>query len=393
MKEFLGLWMKEWSHRCLNDDDDVNITGSVELFCETLRLQRLETMATNPLILTLLASAFVIDGRLEKTRAKLYDKITDFALRGWRQTWRFSPDVLKTVFQTVAYQTHRGTSTGLVRETELRAIVRDTMIKIGSNKLRQDPIAAANTLVDQVSVDDFGIFNQRGPAVYSFAHLTFQEFLAARHIVATNDIAALTASATNPRFHEVVLLAFGIMSSERPDQLQPTLEAFLREQDYGIPNRCLLVVQAIPGMTSCAALGPALRTVVEVLLDTYTSRCSGSDLWQYEEVRHLVCNAFDLLKNQLDVQHIVNKELAKAIRDAVSDSWLVLCVVHIGVEAHCLREKPSCCNCGSRSAMELSGGVRGSISGPTPGCGRLRLADSQGSLHPISGCAAERNPG
>src|SRR5262249_15180327 len=52
-----------------------------------------------------------------------------------------------------------------------------------------------------------GLLVETEPGVYAFAHQTFQEYLAARHVLNTKRYSVLTEKVGDPRWREVILLA------------------------------------------------------------------------------------------------------------------------------------------------------------------------------------------
>lgn len=52
--------------------------------------------------------------------------------------------------------------------------------------------------------NDFGVLVERSPGLYSFSHLTMQEYLVGRHIVDNRQEITLAARAGNPEWHEVI---------------------------------------------------------------------------------------------------------------------------------------------------------------------------------------------
>jgi predicted NACHT family NTPase len=56
-----------------------------------------------------------------------------------------------------------------------------------------------------------GLLVERARGIYSFSHLTFQEYFTAREIVAKSDIALLVSKITENRWREVFLLTAGMM--------------------------------------------------------------------------------------------------------------------------------------------------------------------------------------
>src|SRR5260370_20149586 len=65
-----------------------------------------------------------------------------------------------------------------------------------------------------------GILVEDTPHRYGFAHLTFEEYYAARYLIANNQERAqrIRAHLHDPRWQEPILLALGLIGMESPDE-------------------------------------------------------------------------------------------------------------------------------------------------------------------------------
>ncbi|MEQ8961665.1 MAG: signal transduction protein, partial [Coleofasciculus sp. C2-GNP5-27] len=72
--------------------------------------------------------------------------------------------------------------------------------------LQQDSNAVLESIAAQ-----HGLLVERAREIYSFSHLTFQEYLTAREILAKSDIALLVSKIPEKRWREVFLLTAGMM--------------------------------------------------------------------------------------------------------------------------------------------------------------------------------------
>ncbi|HZY74048.1 MAG TPA: hypothetical protein VFE22_13165, partial [Edaphobacter sp.] len=170
-------------------------------------------IATNPLLVTNLASLFLARrDSLPRTRAELYQLAIEMLISGWRQTG-LKPEEVIYVLAPLAADIHERSPTGLVEEADLTKIVTEHLAKYRG--LPTDPLPphiAVNvrefvqTLKDQV-----GLIAARSERLFGFLHLTFQEYLAGRHLIGNPQtaVANLLSKLGDPRWREPVLLAIG----------------------------------------------------------------------------------------------------------------------------------------------------------------------------------------
>jgi len=158
-------------------------------------------LAINPLLLTMITTIHRYRSSLPERRVELYDEICDVFL-GKRQEARgmaydLTPAQKKLALQPLAF------SMMLTKHRDLE-ISEAVEVLAG-------PLAAISPLS---SVADFlkmientsGIIIERETGIYSFAHLTFQEYLAAVHVQSSGCIADLLEHLDNSWWHETIRL-------------------------------------------------------------------------------------------------------------------------------------------------------------------------------------------
>jgi hypothetical protein len=170
----------------------------------TLLLQEhsaLRDLATNPLLLTMIATAHRYRGALPGSRADLYGEICQVLLSRRSQA-KDLPELLswpakQTLLAALAYQMMRD------HVTDLRA---DRVLEIlGAQLERFSASVTGAAFLDDMSRN--GLFIEATPGRYAFTHLTFQEYLAARHVSATPDLVkSLADNVSDPWWHETILL-------------------------------------------------------------------------------------------------------------------------------------------------------------------------------------------
>jgi hypothetical protein len=161
----------------------------------------LHDLAVNPLLLTMIATAHRYRGALPDSRAELYGEICQVLLSRRVQA-KDLPELLswparQTLLATLAYQMMRE------RASTLSA---DRVLEILKPQLARFSLSVTG----QAFLDDIarnGLLVEAPAGRYSFTHLTFQEYLAARHVSANPDLRkTLTDNVSDPWWHETILL-------------------------------------------------------------------------------------------------------------------------------------------------------------------------------------------
>jgi formylglycine-generating enzyme required for sulfatase activity/MinD-like ATPase involved in chromosome partitioning or flagellar assembly len=141
-----------------------------------------KALATNPLLLTILALMKRQGVTLPERRVELYEKYVHVLLREWNLLRGCGPgdrrdvDVVETVriLAPLALWMHRmNPGLGLVDEEAMR----DQLVTILRERGRADPASEAQRFLGDVH-DHANLLLERGPRQYGFIHLTFQEYLA-----------------------------------------------------------------------------------------------------------------------------------------------------------------------------------------------------------------------
>ena len=298
IEKFIECWMT--AHYCEEvSDQSPDVQVSQKAMQAATKLKRLifdrhnpavYMLASNPLLLTVIAMMFVVRNELPQQRARLYNNVTDYLLRIWRRETATVSEFDETLFryslEQTAFYMHSTFSDGCIRKGDLiehlMSGCRDMALKAGA----QWQNGETSCLVDMVSTLQLsgGLIIEKAPDIFSFIHLSFQEFLAGCSLLRSRKetVSKIVERLKEPRWRESTLLALGYASItwSRPD-FSNLLISLLKESDSQytgiVPVSSLLVVKALTEVEPCSVDNTVMECLVDILLTTYNvqlkSRC------------------------------------------------------------------------------------------------------------------------
>jgi HEAT repeat protein len=230
MAEFAHSWYEAVTRDRLGDNPDA-IAEARSQADDLLRAihtdERVKALAHNPLLLSVLAMVHQRGVGLPQRRAELYDECTDTLLGYWDQTkggeaarelatyGELNRSEKRALLEPVALWFHERGVQGLEADKEEleREIARQFKATFGDNEPKAQRRAA---LFLRVIEERAGLLVERETGVYAFAHLTFQEYLAARAIADREDYIEYTLRHLHDLWwREVILLEVGHLSDVR----------------------------------------------------------------------------------------------------------------------------------------------------------------------------------
>ena len=193
---------------------------------------RVQSLATNPLMLTIIALIKHQNVTLPERRVQLYELALNTLMRSWNKARSLANRPLgeslgaeesKKVWAAVADWMHREKSTGTCSAQQLQEQLVAILKKFDPNL---DDLRAEQTAESYVTsaAERSGLLEARGATTFAFMHQTFQEYLAARYLVIPHRLAIGRALevARNPRWHEVIRLAAGFIGVIQEDDEKVT---------------------------------------------------------------------------------------------------------------------------------------------------------------------------
>ena len=249
IKRFLDCWCHaverfqtpDLSPNAQNDKAQAEIDGITDAITKNPGVRRL---AANPLLLRVLALIHRTGARLPQRRIELYRLAADTLIRDWELARGIPQAALvneaeanRLLAELVAWM-HQNKPAGIATEGEVREQLAN--VKAGFvGKEPDDPEVqnAASEFLLKIR-QHTGLFVERAPRRYGFMHLTFEEYFAARWLVAKPREAAkrIRNHLHRPRWEEPILLAIGFYGMEFPDDVSDLVEQAILGKDLGGPS-------------------------------------------------------------------------------------------------------------------------------------------------------------
>jgi hypothetical protein len=185
----------------------------------------LRDLARTPLLLTLLCLSFNETLTFPQRRAEIYQEALDALLKKWDSSRRIKRD---EVYRKLSLGHKENMLARIAAETFEKKeyfIPQIELERLISNYIKNVPPhdtgeATDGEIILKAIEAQHGIFVERARGVYSFSHLTFQEYLTAKYIVANAEKGTLKSlvkeHCTDNRWREVYLLTTSLLPDASP---------------------------------------------------------------------------------------------------------------------------------------------------------------------------------
>src|SRR5215210_4882699 len=240
-------------------------------------------LATNPLLLTILAVMKRQGVSLPERRAALYQACVETLLRHWNLARSLSGrsvavldevEILKVLAPLALWMHETAPGIGLVREEDLRRKLEALCLERGE----PDAAGAARRFLDDIH-QGTALLLDRGGGQYGFIHLTFQEYLAGMALAKLAEqevgplVDALAAHVDDAAWREVLLLAVGYLGivQKRDGAAGAVLEGLIRRSPEPAGEAVILAGRAVADMRAGGVTPACRQKVVAELLSTLRS--------------------------------------------------------------------------------------------------------------------------
>jgi predicted Zn-dependent protease/energy-coupling factor transporter ATP-binding protein EcfA2 len=150
-----------------------------------------QRLAVNPLLLTIIALIHRQEAELPNQRVRLYDKATEVLLYSWERAkglkWEIGVEEMRRRLEHIGFWMYQLYEEGTAEAGRAAVVEREALERELAHFLRDrlpDRTQAADEarhFLDRVQ-SRAGLLMEQGRALYSFAHLTFQEYFAAMDV-------------------------------------------------------------------------------------------------------------------------------------------------------------------------------------------------------------------
>ncbi len=185
-----------------------------DLIAKLARAPRIQALAANPLLLSLIVLVYEEQLDLPDRRAELYHRCVETLLTKWdtsrdiRRVREFKPERKRQLLEVIAWHFHLQ-GQRYFPESELLTIIAGFLPAIGllpeQNARILEEIAAEN-----------GLLKEQAQGWYGFLHLTLQEYFVAQYATEHQELDTLVRHRSNPWWEEVILLYAGRVADASP---------------------------------------------------------------------------------------------------------------------------------------------------------------------------------
>jgi len=250
--------------------------------------ERVQRLAVNPLLLSIIALVHRYRATLPQRRVELYEECTDVLLGYWDIAKgivvELDPAKNRQVLQPLALEMHQRGLREMGRKEAEGTLGRE-LPKVGGDAKR------AGEFLNNIK-DRSGLLVERGLNLFGFSHLTFQEYLTARALAEGDNLSLLIEHLRDNWWREVVLLYASLRDATLLIQAIREQREDIFKSNLFLAGRCL---------ADATAVDPSLRReVTDGLLDEFWNG-------EYELLRGIAQEALAEIRSDYVVKHFLGK--------------------------------------------------------------------------------------
>jgi predicted NACHT family NTPase len=226
--------IKQVSRLSKASDLPVDVKALTSLFMQQLEMpenQQFLELAATPILLNLTCLAFQFLGGFPANRAEIYKQALDLLLLRWDEARGIKrdetyqhlslPHKIKLLGHLAAINFAQGDY--LIPESKIQQMIADYLCQLPNTPTDTETLLLDSRSVLKSIEAQHGLLVERARGIYSFSHLTFQEFFTAREIVSRThsqdlkELEELVRHIGEKRWREVFLLVARML--QQPDNL------------------------------------------------------------------------------------------------------------------------------------------------------------------------------
>lgn len=267
--------IKKFAKKWFSDEDKID-----DFWTKLQNNIAIKELASNPLLLSLICISYNAKNTFPENKAKLYDSAVEALMSKWdkqKQVKReetieeiSSKDII-SIISDVGYGTFKRDELFLPKRT-LASYIEDGIMNL--SKVPSEKIDGS-IMLNSIEVNQ-GIFSKMSSEVYSFSHLTFQEYFTAKYIVSKMDISSikgfLDENLFKDKWREVIAIISGLMpiGDEYIQYFQRSINE-LKVNDKKL-IRLLSIAESINDISSASILERLISIYITVKLIAIKSR-------------------------------------------------------------------------------------------------------------------------
>ena len=207
IQQFVYKWFVSYS-------DTHKLANAFDLITRLEHNPRIQALAANPLLLSLILIVYEAQLDLPDRRAELYKQCVETLLTKWdtsrdiRRRREFKPEHKRQLLEEVAWHFHLQ-GRRYFPENELLMVIANFLPAIG---LKEEQ---SRQILEEIAAEN-GLLKEQAKEWFGFLHLTLQEYFVALYVADQNMLDILLSHRGEPWWEEVMLLYAGHTSDASP---------------------------------------------------------------------------------------------------------------------------------------------------------------------------------
>jgi HEAT repeat protein len=187
---------------------------AADLQARLARNSRIQALAANPLLLSLIVLVYEEQLDLPDRRAELYNRCVETLLTKWdtsrdiRRLREFKPERKRQLLEVIAWHFHQQ-GRRYFPESELLTVIANFLPRAGL------PAEKNVRILEEIAAEN-GLLKEQAQGWYGFLHLTLQEYFVAQYVTDHQQLEILLEHRADPWWEEVFLLYAGRVPDASP---------------------------------------------------------------------------------------------------------------------------------------------------------------------------------